>query len=254
MAAVRRVVSPLVVLALFAAGAWGLSIITSGSLDAARAPHPTFDDLTVAGAAGLAWLIFGYLALGAVLTLLAALPGAVGSACASLADAVTPRAYRRLAQVALGLTVIAGPTLGTVAANADPSGAHPNSAQTSITSSTVLDLDRPGTGHQPEQVLLDQPGTTAGSHAPDLDRPGRTSTTPRADDRDPLIRQVRDVEDANYTVRRGDCLWHIAERHLGPGASSAEITAEWHRWYQANRDVIGPDPDLILVGQVLRVP
>lgn len=251
MAAVRRVVSPLVVLALFVVGGLGLSILTSGSIAAVRVAHPTFDDLTVAGASALAWFLFGYLALGAVLTLLAALPGAVGSACASVAEAVTPRAYRRVAQVALGLTVIAGPSFGSVAANATP-----NDAPSPITSTSVLNLDRPG--NTPEalpRVDLDRPGNTAdGRSRLDLDRPGHTSTTPRATDRDPLIRQVRDVDEASYTVRRGDCLWHIAERHLGSGATSAEITAEWHRWYQANRDVIGDNPDLILVGQVFRVP
>jgi hypothetical protein len=248
MAALRRVVSPLLVLALFVLGGIGLSVLTSGAMAAVRVPNPTFDDLTVAGAAVLAWILFGYLALGALLTLLAALPGVVGGACGALADAVTPRAYRRIAQLALGLTVIAGPAFGTVGASATP-GTAP--IQTSSTS--ALNLDRPGaTGHV-SAVDLDVPGNSDRSRL-DLDRPGNTSTAPRATDRDPLIRPVRDLDEDHYTVRRGDCLWHIAERHLGPGATSAEITAEWHRWYHANRDVIGDDPDLILVGQVFRVP
>jgi len=237
MTAVRRVVSPLVVLALFVVGGLGLSVLTSGSLEAVRVAHPTFDDLTVAGAAVLAWTLFGYLALGALLTLLAALPGAIGSACGAIAEAVTPRAYRRVAQVALGLTVIAGPSFTSVAAHGTP-----NEAPNPITSTVNLD-----------RLELDRPGNTAGGRL-DLDRPGRTSTAPRATERDPLIRPARDVDEASYTVKRGDCLWHIADRHLGPGATSAEITTEWHRWYQANRDVIGDDPDLILVGQVFRVP
>ncbi len=247
MTALRRVVSPLVVLALFVVAGLGLSVLTSGSLAAVRVAHPTFDDLTVAGAAVVAWCLFGYLALGALLTLLAALPGAVGSACGAIAVAVTPRAYRRVAQVALGLTVIAGPSFGSVAAHATP-----NEAPNPITS--TVNLDRPGyTGQAQPWLDLDRPGNTAGGRL-DLDRPGNTSTAPRATERDPLIRPARDVDEASYTVKRGDCLWHIAERHLGPGATSAEITTEWHRWYQANRDVIGDDPDLILVGQVFRVP
>ena len=246
MAAVRRVVSPVIALALFVLGGLGLSMLTAGSIAAVRVPNPTFDDLTVAGAAVVAWLLFGYLALGALLTLLSALPGAIGSACSAIADALTPRAYRRVAQVALGLTVIAGPSFSAVSANATPAD-----ATSPITSTSVLNLDRPGST---AQVDLQVPGSTDGTGVPDLDRPGSTSTTPRATDRDPLIRPVRDVDEATYTVRRGDCLWHIAERHLGPGATSAEITAEWHRWYQANRDVIGDDPDLILVGQVFRIP
>jgi nucleoid-associated protein YgaU len=138
-----------------------------------------------------------------------------------------------------------------VAANATP-----HDAPKPITSTSLQNLDRPGfTSQAPPLVDLDRPGNTAdGGSRLDLDRPGNTSSAPRATDRDPLIRPARDVDEATYTVRRGDCLWHIAERHLGPGATSAEITREWHRWYQANRDVIGDDPDLILVGQVFRVP
>ena len=55
-------------------------------------------------------------------------------------------------------------------------------------------------------------------------------------------------------VTRGDTLWDIAKDRLPDDASAADITAEWHRWYDANRDVIGDDPDLILPGQVLRPP
>lgn len=59
---------------------------------------------------------------------------------------------------------------------------------------------------------------------------------------------------STYVVRPGDSLWGIAERHLGPHASNAEIAAEWPRWYRANRGVIGSDPSLIHVGARLVVP
>jgi nucleoid-associated protein YgaU len=55
-------------------------------------------------------------------------------------------------------------------------------------------------------------------------------------------------------VRRGDTLWDIATRHLGPGVDNARVAAEWPRWHAANRSTIGPDPNLILPGQRLRVP
>ena len=56
------------------------------------------------------------------------------------------------------------------------------------------------------------------------------------------------------TVEPGDSLWRIAAAHLPPGAPSAEIAAAWPRWYEHNRDVIGPDPDLIHPGHQLAVP
>lgn len=55
-------------------------------------------------------------------------------------------------------------------------------------------------------------------------------------------------------VRRGDTLWDIAARHLGPGATDAEIAHAWPLWYAANRSTIGPDPDRLSPGQRLRPP
>ncbi|MGW2281104.1 transglycosylase family protein [Streptomyces sp. NPDC001770] len=49
--------------------------------------------------------------------------------------------------------------------------------------------------------------------------------------------------DGTYTVQSGDNLWAIADaQHLSDG---------WTELYQANEDVIGSDPDLILPGQEL---
>ncbi|MBB3040867.1 LysM peptidoglycan-binding domain-containing protein [Nocardioides sp. LMS-CY] len=55
-------------------------------------------------------------------------------------------------------------------------------------------------------------------------------------------------------VSPGDSLWAIAARRLGPGASNAEIDAEWRRIYAVNRSEIGADPDLITPAQRLRMP
>lgn len=55
-------------------------------------------------------------------------------------------------------------------------------------------------------------------------------------------------------VRRGDTLWGIAARHLGGQATDQDVAEAWPRWYAANRDVIGSDPDLIVPGQRLVVP
>lgn len=55
-------------------------------------------------------------------------------------------------------------------------------------------------------------------------------------------------------VVRGDSLWELAASELGPQATDREITERWHVVYHRNRAVIGPDPDLISPGQVLRLP
>lgn len=49
-----------------------------------------------------------------------------------------------------------------------------------------------------------------------------------------------------YTVKSGDCLWNIAKRYYGNGAQYTKI-------YNANRDKI-KNPNLIYVGQVLKIP
>lgn len=83
----------------------------------------------------------------------------------------------------------------------------------------------------PISAPVSAPATAAASPAP---RPAAAPTT--------------------YVVRPGDSLWAIAARHLGPGASNAEIAAEWPRWYRANREVIGSNPSLLYVGTRLAVP
>ncbi|MGW7253432.1 transglycosylase family protein [Streptomyces sp. NPDC054834] len=53
----------------------------------------------------------------------------------------------------------------------------------------------------------------------------------------------RSASHGNYTVREGDTLSRIAERH----------GTTWQRIYAANKSVIGGDPDLIVPGQRLEV-
>lgn len=50
-----------------------------------------------------------------------------------------------------------------------------------------------------------------------------------------------------YTVQKGDNLWNIAKKFYGSGALYTKI-------YEANRGVIGSNPNLIYPGQVLTIP
>jgi nucleoid-associated protein YgaU len=50
-----------------------------------------------------------------------------------------------------------------------------------------------------------------------------------------------------YTVVNGDCLWNIAKRFYGNGSLYTII-------YEANKGVIGGNPNLIHAGQVLTIP
>lgn len=55
-------------------------------------------------------------------------------------------------------------------------------------------------------------------------------------------------------VRTGDTLWAIAARSLPTGATDAEIARACAQWHEANRDVIGHDPNLIFPMQRLVPP
>ena len=50
-----------------------------------------------------------------------------------------------------------------------------------------------------------------------------------------------------YTVKKGDTLWAIAKRFYGDGS-------KWPTIYNANKKVIGGNPNLIRPGQVLVIP
>lgn len=58
----------------------------------------------------------------------------------------------------------------------------------------------------------------------------------------------------HVVVTPGDTLWGLAERSLGGGATAAQVAQTWPAWWDANRDVIGPDPDLLHPGTRLTPP
>lgn len=285
MRTVRRILSPFVVLAAFYFGARLLLWVTAGSwatIDSLRAGNPTFDELLMLLVSVLAWACFAWLALGALLTFLAALPGAAGAVFGAMADKVTPAAYRRVAKIALGITVAAGPMVATMPAHAAPVDSPSQTAATQMLPS----LDRPGSNQTvfpgaAQLPNLDRPsGSWTGQEAGQLpmpDRPtsnqstGRTAGLPLPDrpmtqvgqtgnqqqqqgQQGQQQQQNRQQQAGQHVVVRGDTLWDIAAANLPDGASNADIARETQRWYEANRQVIGDNPDLILPGQVLQAP
>lgn len=51
----------------------------------------------------------------------------------------------------------------------------------------------------------------------------------------------------SYTVVKGDCLWNIAKKFYGNGSKYTAI-------YDANKGIVGGNPNLIYPGQVLTIP
>ncbi|MBA2393730.1 MAG: LysM peptidoglycan-binding domain-containing protein [Ktedonobacteraceae bacterium] len=52
---------------------------------------------------------------------------------------------------------------------------------------------------------------------------------------------------STYTVKAGDTLWSIAQHLEGNGNA-------WQKIYDANKQVIGPDPNALHAGMVLHIP
>lgn len=59
---------------------------------------------------------------------------------------------------------------------------------------------------------------------------------------------------ATVVVRAGDSLWQIARNALARDADDADVATTVRALYTRNRDVIGPDPDLLRPGQRLDFP
>jgi hypothetical protein len=221
--------------------------------------------VAVVGAGVAAWLWLGLL-----LALLGHLPGAVGDRCREVAERTTPAVVRRCAAVVVGAglagalapgtaTAADGPLPGGAAASASAptTPLSPSFSPTGV-QPTTPDAGAPSPAFAATSVAPHHPVLAAQLHeATPAPTPGWTPARPSVRPQ-PSTRLVTTAPPPGgpreTVVRRGDTLWDIARAHLGPDATDAEVAAEWPRWHEANRSVIGPDPDVLLPGQVLHAP
>lgn len=237
-----------------------LVFIGSGMVDhwrqsAARGQSLHFDDLLglLALAAGVALVAWWLLSLAAALAS-AALERAGHYAAARATGRFSPIFMRRLAMAVVGVQLLgvplahadALPAAGLSSGNGSslsaawapltdlrPAPAAAHSADSGTTERSVAD----GTELQPQwkpRIPVVEPGLVTSL-------PARATSGSAGAHRE-------------VTVRPGESLWTIAARELGPGATALEIAARWPLWYQANRDVIGADPNVLLPGQLLSPP
>lgn len=176
-------------------------------------------------------------------------------------DLLGPQWIKRLAAASLGTAALASVGVG---AQADPPSPVPDSAWASADGATIVGLGQkvrpiaddvatvttaptlpatpaPSPSQPPPNAPSAQPTAPASVETPAV-QPPTTSAPPSAES--PAA--------TTYIVQPGDSLWRIAQLHGADGES--ETSTAWPRWYELNRDLIGPDPDLIHPGQVLRVP
>ena len=192
---------------------------------------PVVHLVALAAWAGAAWLLVLVTA-----TLLAAVPGAAGAAATTLTRCLAPRVKRSALRVALGVAVASAGSTGTALA----AGAPVPTPATQPHAVLAPGFDWPGLVRpSPPRAAAPPPAATA---QPTRARPA--PTTPPA----PV------GASGQVVVRPGDCLWDLADRALGGHAAPARIAAVWPAWWQANRAVIGTDPDLLRPGMHLRRP
>jgi nucleoid-associated protein YgaU len=143
-------------------------------------------------------------------------------------------------RVALGLAAAVPAAAGLPPAAAVPGQTAAVAAQGA---SAPTEGEFPGVGRPPvRRIVVDRPASGPADGREHGLEPGPDLAAPAS----PPAQTV--------TVTPGDSLWVIAARHLGSDASIRQIAAEWPRWFAANRDEIGPDPDHIVPGTTLRVP
>ncbi|MFD7307613.1 hypothetical protein [Promicromonospora sp. NPDC059942] len=165
-----------------------------------------------------------------------------------------PAVIRRLARVAAGAGL--GLALTAPTAMALPTGGVPAADEGPA---VVLDL-----GWRPTSTVdgepTGRPDRAAASDASDASDAG--STPERGSEQASLVDRGRHtgVGREPVVVEAGDTLWAIAADGLAAdglaadGPSDAEVADAVVRWYDANRQVLGPDPDLIRPGTVLHQP
>jgi len=234
------------------------SIFLSTSSDAwtaiaAAGPASPADGILIVVALGGALLSL-WVGLGTALSALSALPGALGQASTLLAARIAPTAVRKVVAFVLGTALSAALVPGTAVARTGheaPRAAVVASAQYAAGALGSAVDSAPNASFSLVSDAVHTSNTIHAIHARnETDRAPAPSwsperSTPSANSEDRVVELV---------VHRGDSLWSIAARHLGPEATTSQIDAEWHRWFAANRLVIGNDPNAIRPGQVLSSP
>jgi hypothetical protein len=231
----------------------GLILVDRWHSAAGRLQEPTFEDLlgVIATAAGLgigAWWIATFL-----LAIAAALLRQAGKdRCASATAKLSPAFMRRLAVAILGLNLGGIPLANASPAQLEPAWSPANGA---ASSSDISVQWTPATSPSPHLPVM--PSLEPGSSEIDphwqprafVAEPGLLGTGPRRAPEQPASPNQGEV-----VVKRGDSLWSIAARQLGPMASDVDVALHWPKWYAANKHVIGNDPGFLVPGQTLQPP
>lgn len=224
----------------------------------------------------IGWVLTGLAAIGIVLCLylvviwaLAALIVLAGPASrlgAALLAALRVLAPRLARRVAVG-TAVAGATTGLVLAPVLAAQNHGPIAD-GVLASTASTLQLHPTAPAVPSVTAESAGAPFSGASSEAD-PRSASASSAPEDALPALgwggapaspsagspAESSEAPSHTVVVQRGDSLWSITDDLLGPGIDDPqEIAAAWPRLHDANREVIGPDPDHLVPGQELVIP
>ena len=185
-----------------------------------------------------------------------------------------PRFMRRivltLGGTALGVGAVLAPAQATVVtpSNAGVSGTE-GMPQTTI--SAVITTDSMGTAASTSTVAADASSDTAlsdtapdqsatpltlSAEVPDIPlAPQPSEAAGSLQDRSPFFSPPRaEAGTYSYTVQAGDTLWSIAAEQMGEGTDASTIYDYTLDIYEANKDALGQNAELLYAGQVLQIP
>ena len=246
--------------------AWQVGVATAGAFgDAAAAGPASVEDVAggLAGGAMLALLLWLLVAVAA--STVAALVPVGRRQVSAVGRLVAPAVVRHLVAALVGVAVV-GAGAPAVADTGDVRA---------VATACAAQQERAVLASRPPDLAARRPTPASSGSLPDgpsaawspsepVVSPGWLPTEPVArppvrPGADPSVvtsprrRTTVDVDD-EVVVRRGDTLWSVAERHLGPGATAAQVNYEWPRWFAANRPVLTRGPDHLVAGMRLRPP
>lgn len=256
--------------------ATGAALMARWQRSSAKAQSLGFEDLLgfAVNTAGLIvvtwWLLSMLTALAS-----AALERAGNDRAAAITGKFSPAFMRRLALAAVGIQLLGAPLAHAAADPADPRWSPTSNP---AAAAVWTDTGHPAGGRPSAPLPTPRWSPTASSAGGVEGRATLVSAVPAVsaslENLDPRwkpdaphvspgplaaqpVRSARQpVDDGGHvTVVAGDSLWSIAARQLGGSqASDLDIALEWPRWYEANRAVIGDNPNVLRPGQVLRPP
>lgn len=179
-----------------------------------------------------------------------------------------PRFMRRivltLGGTALGVGAVLAPAQATVAT---PSNAGLNGAegipQTTISAVMAADSSITAAADASSDAVLsdtapNQSATplTLSAEVPNIPlAPEPSEAAGYLQDRSPFFSPPRtEAGTYSYTVQAGDTLWSIAADQLGEGTGASTIYDYTLDIYEANKDALGQNAELLYEGQVLQIP